>query len=85
MPSRPTRLQKRILARVLREAREEAELRQADLAKKLGQPQSFVSKYEVGERRLDVLELRLICAALGITTIDLVNRLERALRTPRDA
>ena len=49
--------------RVLRDIREEAGLRQIDIAKRLGQPQSFVSKYESGERRLDFLELEAICAA----------------------
>ena len=46
------------LLRVLRQVREKAGLTQIQLAKKLGKPQSFVSKYETGERRLDLLELR---------------------------
>jgi transcriptional regulator with XRE-family HTH domain len=45
----------------------------------LGQPQSFVSKYESGERRLDVLELRQVCAVVGVSLADFVRRLERAL------
>lgn len=51
-------------------------MRQADLAKLLGQPQSFVSKYETGERRIDIAELREICAALGIPLSEFVRRLE---------
>ncbi len=43
--------------------REEAGLRQIDVAKRLSQPQSFISKYELGERRLDLLELELVCEA----------------------
>ncbi len=41
----------------LRAARETAGLTQAEVAKRLGQPQSFVSKCESGERRVDVGEL----------------------------
>lgn len=47
-------------------AREEAGLTQADLAKRLGKPQSFVSKYERGERRLDVIELLTVCKSLEV-------------------
>ena len=45
------------LCKLLREIRAEAGLRQIDLAKRLDQPQSYVSKYEAGERRLDIIEL----------------------------
>jgi transcriptional regulator with XRE-family HTH domain len=65
---------------LLRRIRTEAGLRQADLAERLEQPQSFVSKYESGERRLDLIEVRQICIALGIPLADFVRRLEEALR-----
>ena len=42
----------------LREARIAAELTQVEAADKLGKPQSYVSKIELGERRLDVAELK---------------------------
>ena len=64
---------------LLRKLRNGAELRQAELAQKLGKPQSFVSKYESGERRLDVLELRQVCHALGITLGDFIGKLEKSL------
>lgn len=48
---------------LLREIRTEHSLRQKDVADRLGQPQSFVSKYESGERRLDLLELEQVCDA----------------------
>jgi transcriptional regulator with XRE-family HTH domain len=67
------------LQSLLRQIRLEAGLRQVDLAERLGLPQSFVSKYESGERRLDILELRLICSAIGITLFDFIRRLEELL------
>lgn len=70
--------QKALLA-LLREIRIDAGLRQEDLAKALGMPQSVVSKYESGERRLDLLELRQVCRATGIDLKDFVARLEKAL------
>lgn len=57
----------------------EGGMRQQDLAARLGEPQSFVSKCESGERRLDVLELRQITAALGVPLADFVRRLEERL------
>jgi transcriptional regulator with XRE-family HTH domain len=47
-------------------AREAAGLTQSEVAEKFGCPQSFVAKYERGERRLDIIEFIKICAALGI-------------------
>jgi len=55
-------------------------LTQMDVAHRLGQPQSFVSKYESGERRLDILELREVCQAIGILLPEFIRRLEQALR-----
>lgn len=68
-----------ILRSLLRQIRAEAGLRQQDLADRLQQPQSFVSKYEIGERRLDLLEVREICSACGITLRDFVERFEARL------
>jgi transcriptional regulator with XRE-family HTH domain len=48
------------------EARHEAGLTQTQLAKLLRKPQSFVSKYELGKRRLDVIEFVMVARALDI-------------------
>jgi len=46
-------------------------------------PQSFVSKYETGERRLDVIELRAVCEALGTTLSTFVKRFEAKIGQPK--
>ena len=57
--------QERMIA-LLRQAREEAGLTQDQLAERMGAYKTFVSKYERGERRLDVVEFLAITEALGI-------------------
>lgn len=52
---------------------------QQQLAVALGFPQSYVSKYETGERRLDVVEVRAVCVALGLSLHSFVELLEREL------
>jgi len=68
------------LLKLLRQARTEANLTQVELAALLDQPQSFVSKYECGERRLDIAELYGICRALGISMTEFMRHLEDAIR-----
>lgn len=57
-------------------ARREAGITQMELSRALGKPQSFVSKYESGERRLDVIEFITICEALGVAPTKIIKRLE---------
>lgn len=57
----------------LRTARESRGITQVDLALKLDKPQSFVSKYETGERRLDVLEFAGVCNALNLDAADFLR------------
>lgn len=64
------------LQALLRQLRENAGLRQQDVADRLGEPQSFVSKYESGERRLDLVELSAVCEVLGIKLSEFVAQLE---------
>lgn len=72
-----TARERRALESVLCALRNEAGLRQIDLADRLGKPQSFVSKYESGERRLDLIELRQICKVLNISLAKFLDRFER--------
>ena len=71
----------RILLRLFREMREAANLTQVQLAKRLGQSQSFVSKCERGERRLDIVQIRTICNLLGTSLAEFVAEFERRLAT----
>lgn len=59
----------------LREARERHGITQQELAGKLQKPQSFVSKFETGERRLDVIEFAEVCAALEVDASTFLRRL----------
>lgn len=70
---RANRKQQQILCALFQETRAKAGLSQERLALKLGKPQSFVSKYESGSRRLDLLELRGVCNALGVSVSDFVR------------
>lgn len=71
------------VTRVLKRVREEAEMTQVDLAEALGQSQSFVSKVERGERRLDIIQLRTLCETLGLTLAEFVDQLEKEIRSRR--
>jgi len=71
-----TQTEKEALRNLLRLQRGEAGLRQVDLAKKLGKPQSYISKYESGEKSLDILEVKEICAVFEITLSDFSKKLE---------
>jgi transcriptional regulator with XRE-family HTH domain len=78
MPKAPTIEQ--TLQELLVSLRNEARLRQVDLAERLGKPQSFVSKYESGERRLDLTEVYSVCKALNISFVAFAERLEKTLK-----
>ncbi len=67
-------MKKSRLAALLRQVRLEAHLTQSQLAEILGESQSYVSKYETGERRLDLIEIEAICKAVGITLTNFVER-----------
>lgn len=62
----------RKLCAFLKETRIKADITQQALAKKLGKPQSFVAKYEGGERRLDIIELMEVARIIGASTRDIL-------------
>ena len=68
-----------VLQQLLRRLRRAAGLRQVDLAERLGKPQPFVSRYECGEKLLDLPELRQVCQALGTDLSAFVAGYEEAL------
>lgn len=72
------------LQRMLREARLAAGLHQSELAERIGADQSFVSRYERGERRLDLVELSAICTACGIQLSVFVEAFEHNRLPPRE-
>ncbi len=65
------------LRKLLVQARTAAGLTQADLAEQLNRPQSFVSKYERGERRLDVVELLEVTDTLRVDPAKLIQQIQR--------
>lgn len=67
------------LTHLLKEIRLEVKVSQATLGKRIGRDQTYVSRYESGERRLDILELRDVCAALGLTLERFCRRLNKLL------
>lgn len=67
---------KKLLRQLLREARENAELRQLDVAEVLGVPQSYVAKVESGERKISFIEVIDLCKAVGLDPHVLVDRLK---------
>lgn len=70
-----------IFLREFRGARKRAGVSQTKLAERVGETQSFVSKCERGERRLDVIELRLMCQAIGVPLTVFIEQLDQVLST----
>lgn len=69
-----------ILIECVRTARRDANVTQTDLAERLGVDQSYVSKYERAERRLDVIEVRAVCHALDLDFSKFIAAFEKALK-----
>jgi len=81
----------KIFRKLIVDARREAKVRQTDLADRLGKPQSFVSKYERGERRLDFIEFIAIAEVINLDVHDFIERYTEEVAAqeirylPRDA
>lgn len=72
------------LQTLLSAARKDSNLTQAELAERLNKPQSFVAKYENGERRIDVIEFIDITRALDIRPADMLDQLKADTDQPED-
>ena len=68
-----------IFRRCMITARKEAQLTQASLAKSLQKPQSFVAKYENGERRLDVVEFLIVTRVIGVDPCSILRKMEQQI------
>lgn len=64
----------------LKQLRVQANLTQLELAERLGRPQSYVSKYECGDRRLDLTEIRSISIACNVTLPEFIDKFEHAIK-----
>ncbi|HLU62027.1 MAG TPA: helix-turn-helix transcriptional regulator [Gammaproteobacteria bacterium] len=80
MKNRALSAQRAALGQLLKTIREEQGLLQREVAQRLNAPQSFVSKYESGERRIDLPELRQIAQVLDVSFETLLRRFEDSLQ-----
>jgi transcriptional regulator with XRE-family HTH domain len=64
------------LMELLAAARKSVGLTQQELADQIGENQNFISKYECGERRLDMLEIAAISRPIGFDMADAVRDIE---------
>lgn len=79
MPKTIYRPEHATLLSLLKKHRKAAELTQVECSKALGRPQSFMSDVESGTRRLDIVQLRDLCAVLGVGLQDLIAEFEKSL------
>jgi transcriptional regulator with XRE-family HTH domain len=71
--------QYRILIGIIREVRESRQITQERLASMLSVQQAVISKIETCERRIDLIELRQICLALGVSLASIINKFEERI------
>jgi transcriptional regulator with XRE-family HTH domain len=68
---------------LLKKTRQDAGLNQEEVASRLGKTQAFVSKCERGERRIDVVEARAFCKAIGISFTSFILEFDKLLKRQR--
>ena len=64
-----------LFQKALADARQEKGLTQSEVAARLRKPQSYVSKYESGERRLDVIEFLEVCEAMSVSPSTILRKI----------
>jgi transcriptional regulator with XRE-family HTH domain len=69
----------KVFLELLYQVRVNSGLRQIDLADKLNVNQSFISKIESGERRIDIIELIEICESIDVSIVDFIEKLSQKL------
>ena len=74
----------RTLLQLLRETREAANVTQVEFARRLRKSQSFVSKAERGDVRLDLVQIRNMCRTLDVDFLAFVRDYEKRLGGVRD-
>ena len=74
-----TEQNKIVVGACLAAARRRANVTQQELAARLGKPQSFVSEYERGQRRVDVVEFLVVSLALGVEPVELFVEISKAV------
>lgn len=79
MPKAIYRPEYKALLTILRRRRAVAGLTQTECSDAMGRPQSFMSDVERGSRRLDVVQLRDLCAVLGCSLGDVITEFEEAI------
>lgn len=71
------------MRKLLQEFRIKADVTQEELAKRLGETQSYISKVERGERRLDLVQLQAFCKEIGISLRSFVDAYEKRTKSIR--
>lgn len=83
MPASPFSREYQLFRKMLVDARRAAGLTQRKVAERLKEPQNFVSKYERGERRIDVVEFLKVAKALEFDPAEFLLKLQRAIQRGR--
>lgn len=68
-----------VLPNLIKNIRVDNHLTQVELAEKIKKAQSYISKYESGQRKLDIFEIKEICDSLNMSLVEFVQKFEEDL------
>jgi transcriptional regulator with XRE-family HTH domain len=74
-----------VLCNLLYRLRLNSGLKQSEVAEKIGVPQSFISKIETGQRRIDLIELKKICEVFNISLLEFVKQYEKEINDSKSS